>query len=199
MTTTVPAIYAHDQIKARRHIFKLFGASFDLWSLEGEMLAYSKQKAFRLKEDIRVYADLEQKIELLNIQADRVIDFAASYSVIDSTTGEKIGSLRRKGWASIMRDTWELLDPEGIVRGKVVEDSGWLAFLRRFVDFAALIFPQKFLIEVDGIVVATMKQNHNFFAPKFHVDLSLDTGGLLPRPLAIATVILLLAIEGRQA
>jgi hypothetical protein len=35
--------------------------------------------------------------------------------------------------------------------------------------------------------------------PKFIVDLSSDTEGLLPRPLAVAAVILLLAIEGRQA
>jgi hypothetical protein len=42
-----------------------------------------------------------------------------------------------------------------------------------------------------------MRQNHNVFVPKFFVDLSLDEQGLLPRPLAVATVILLLAVEGR--
>jgi hypothetical protein len=36
------------------------------------------------------------------------------------------------------------------------------------------------------------------FAHKFTVDLSHDTEDLLPRPLAIAAVILLLAVEGRQ-
>ena len=55
------------------------------------------------------------------------------------------------------------------------------------------------LARLDGQVVGTMKQNHNIFAPKCFVDLSHDTQGLLPRPLAITAFVLLLAIEGRQA
>ncbi len=43
-----------------------------------------------------------------------------------------------------------------------------------------------------------MKQNYLGIPPKFTIDLSQDTDGWLPRPLAVATVILLLAIEGRQ-
>ena len=43
-----------------------------------------------------------------------------------------------------------------------------------------------------------MKQNYVGFPPAFTIDLSHDTEGRLPRPLAVATVILLLAIEGRQ-
>ena len=41
-----------------------------------------------------------------------------------------------------------------------------------------------------------MRQNFNPFVQKFHVDLTHDADGLLPRPLAVATVILLLADRG---
>ena len=165
--------------------------------MDGRLLAYSRQKAFKLREDIRVFADEAQTVELLNIQADSIIDFSAAYTVIDSQTGEHVGSLRRKGWSSLLRDSWELLDPEGIVRGRVIEDSAWKALCagpRR----GQLFLPQAFLIQVEGRTVATMKQNLLGIPPKFTIDLSPDTGGLLPRPLAVATVILLLAIEGRQ-
>jgi hypothetical protein len=104
----------------------------------------------------------------------------------------------RKGWSSLFRDAWEILDPEGAVRGRVMEDSGWKAMLRRTLDWASIFLPQTYLIDVDGHSVATMRQNFLGIPPKFHVDLSEDRNGLLPRPLAIATVILLLAIEGRQ-
>ena len=198
MSTTTPELYHHDRFEARRQVFKLLGAAFRLVSTEGKLLAYSKQKAFKLKEDIRVYADEAMTEELLFIEADRVIDFSAAYKVTDSQTGEVVGYLRRKGWSSVARDSWEILDSDRVVRGKVQEDSMWKALVRRMVDYAALLMPQGFQIEVDGQVVGKLKQNHNIFAPKFTVDLGLDSSGILPRPLAIATVVLLLAIEGRQ-
>lgn len=198
MPAAVPEIYHHDQFVAHRKVFKLLGAGFKIFSLDGTLLVESEQKAFKLKEDIRVYDGSPEEVEILRIKADRIVDFSAGYQVTDVLTGEHIGTLRRKGWSSIFRDSWEILDASGAVRGKVTEDSAWKAAVRRFVDLASLFLPQTFHIEVDGQVVATMKQNHNLFAPKFAVDLTLDTEALLPRPLAVATVILLLAIEGRQ-
>ena len=198
MSSTSAELYQHDVFQARRQLFKLLGAAFHLRTMDGRLLAYSKQKAFKLREDIRVFADEAQTVELLTIQADSIIDFSAAYKVIDSQTGEHVGSLRRKGWSSIFRDSWELLDPEGVVRGRVIEDSGWKAFVRRVLDLAKFVLPQAYLIQVDGQTVATMKQNFLGFPPKFTIDLSYDTQGRLPRPLAVATVILLLAIEGRQ-
>ncbi len=199
MPETTNALYQHDQLVATRQMFKLVGAAFRVTTPDGRLLAYSKQKAFKLREDIRVYADESQTQELLYIQADRIVDFSAAYKVTDSQTGEPLGALRRKGWSSMVRDTWELLDAEGNVRGQVIEDSTWKAIVRRTVDWAGLFLPQLYLLQVDGQTVATMKQNFLGFPPKFTVDLRHDGDGLLPRPLAIAAVILLLAIEGRQA
>jgi uncharacterized protein YxjI len=198
MSTATPAVYQHDQFVARRQVFRLFGAGFTLTSLEGGLLAASEQKAFKLKEDIRV-RDGASGPEILKIAADRIIDFSAAYQVFDSQTNEHIGTLRRKGWSSMFRDSWEILDADGVVRGKVTEDSPWKAAVRRMIDFASLILPQAFHIEVDGQIVGTMRQNFNIFVQKYHVDLTHDADGLLPRPLAVATVVLLLAIEGRQS
>ena len=198
MSVGTPEIYQLDQFVARRKVFKLLGAGFTLQTEDGRVLAASHQKAFRLKEDIRVYDGAESTTEILTIRANKVLDFSASYQVVDSTNGEVIGALRRKGWSSLFRDSWEILDADGGVRGRVVEDSGWKALVRRTNEFVAMCLPQTFLIEVDGQTVGTMKQNFNPFVQKYQVDLSGDASGLLPRPLAVATVILLLAIEGRQ-
>ena len=198
MAVGMPEIYQLDQFTARRKVFKLLGAGFTLLAPDGRILAASQQKAFRLKEDIRVHDGENSTTEILNIKANKIIDFSASYQVVDSTTGEMVGSLRRKGWSSLFRDSWEILDADGVVRGKVVEDSGWKALVRRTNEIVALCLPQTFQIEVEGQVVGTMKQNFNPFVQKYTVDLSGDANGLLPRPLAVATVILLLAIEGRQ-
>ena len=199
MSLATAEIYRHDRFLARRQVFRLFGAGFTLSTLDGRLLAASEQKAFRFREDIRVNDGSPGGAELLQIKADRVIDFSAAYQVTDSQTGEHIGTLRRKGWSSLFRDSWEILDAAGIVRGKVTEDSPWKAAVRRTIEMASLLLPQTFHIEVEGQIVGTMSQNFNIFVQKFHVDLSHDADGILPRPLAVATVILLLAVEGRQA
>ena len=98
----------------------------------------------------------------------------------------------------MLRDSWEILDASGVVRGRVTEDSGWKAMIRRMHEAAAMLMPQTFHLEVGGMVVGTMAQNFNPFVQKYAVDLTGDTEALLPRPLAVATVILLLAVEGRQ-
>jgi len=198
VSATTAELYHHDQFLAQRQLFKLLGAAFRLKALDGRLLAYSRQKAFKLREDIRMYSDESQSVELLHIQADRIVDFSAAYRVIDSATGEHIGSLRRKGWSSLFRDSWELLDAEGRPRGRVVEESQWKALVRRTIDLASLFLPQTYLIEVEGRTVATMRQNFLGIPPRYTIDLSLDRAGILPRPLAVAAVILLLAIEGRQ-
>ncbi len=71
--------------------------------------------------------------------------------------------------------------------------------VRRLNECVALLLPQAFQLEVEGQTVGTMRQHFNPFVQKFDVDLSQDADGILPRPLAVATVILLLAIEGRQS
>jgi len=198
MSFAIPEIYRRDRFLARRQVFRFLGAGFTLHAPDGRVLAGSEQKAFRLKEDIRVREGGDGGAEILAIKADRIVDFGAGYQVEDSRTGEHIGTLRRKGWTSLFRDSWEILDASGAVRGRVTEDSGWKAMFRRLNDFAAILMPQTFHLEVDGQVVGTMTQNFNLFVQKYSVDLSGDTAALMPRPLAVATVILLLAIEGRQ-
>jgi uncharacterized protein YxjI len=198
VSATSGELFQHDQFLAQRQVFKLLGAAFRLKTPDGRLLAYSRQKAFKLREDIRVYSDESEAVELLHIQADRIVDFRAAYKVFDSQTGDLIGSLRRKGWASLLRDSWELFDSEGRLRGRVVEDSGLKALLRRLNDLVSAFLPQTYLIEVDGEVVATMRQNFLGIPPRYTIDLGLDRDGRLPRPLAVATVILLLAVEGRQ-
>ncbi len=113
MSVALPELYRHDQFLARRKVFKLFGAGFTITTLDGQPLAGSEQKAFRLKEDIRVHEGAVGGPELLRIKADRIVDFSAAYQVTDSQTGEHIGTLRRKGWSSLFRDSWEILDAIG--------------------------------------------------------------------------------------
>ena len=52
-----PELFELDQYTIRRRVFQLFGASFHAYDPNGRVVGFSKQKAFRLKEDIRIYPD----------------------------------------------------------------------------------------------------------------------------------------------
>lgn len=182
----------------RRKVFKLLGAAFHVYDMQGNLLMYSKQKAFKLKEDIRIYTGEDMQSELLTIQARQIIDFSAAYDVVDSQARAKVGSLKRKGWKSMLRDEWVVMDPYDREIGTIVEDSTTLALVRRFIDAASLFLPQKFHAEFAGGTVATFQQNINPFVRKLTVDFSMDPHGRFDRRLGLAAAALLSAIEGKQ-
>ena len=62
----------------RKKVFKLLGAAFHVYDEAGNLIMYSRQKAFKLKEDIRLYSDETMKVELLTITARQVVDFSAA-------------------------------------------------------------------------------------------------------------------------
>jgi len=78
--------FAHTRYLLKRQVFALTG-KFRVYAPDGSLALFSEQKMFRLREDIRLYADEGKVQELLWIQARQIIDFSAAYDVVDSTTG----------------------------------------------------------------------------------------------------------------
>lgn len=178
----------------RRKILVFAGASFHAFDPSGRVIAFSRQKAFRLKEDIRVFADESMSRELLAVRARQVIDFSAAYDVVDSAEKRKIGAARRKGWSSILRDSWEILDERDGVVARIREESAWKALLRRFVSN---LIPERFHLETpDGKRHATFRTHFNPFVYRLSVDLAPD-GAIDPR-MVFAAAVLLATVEGRQ-
>lgn len=162
------------------------------------MIGYSKLKAFKLKEDIRLFTDDSKTRELLIIQARQIIDWGASYDVFDPTTQTKVGALRRRGWKSVFKDEWLILDPYDREIGKIQEVGTIKALARRFIELASVIFPQKYIVTIQGQPVALFKQNFNPFVYKLNVDMTSDTQNTLDRRLAVAAALLMAAVEGKQ-
>ena len=177
----------------RRKVFKLFGGGFYILDASGRTIGYSAQRAFRLREDIRVYADESQSRPLLSIRTQQVIDFSASYEVFDEREGLKVGSARRKGLRSLVRDAWELFDADGRPVGQLEEDSMTMALLRRFL---ANLIPQRFHLQ-DGAATIQLDQRFNPFIYK--LDVSIPANATIDSRLVLGLSILLAAIEGRQS
>jgi len=187
--------FQYSQYLLKRQILALTG-KFRLYAPDGALLMYSQQKMFRLKEDIRVYNDEGMSQELLYIQARQIIDFSAAYDVIDSLSGARIGVLRRKGFRSMLRDEWEVLDAQEAPLGMLLEDNITQALLRRFLLGRWL--PQNYDILIGGSRVADLRQRFNLFRYELDLDFRMDSSQHLDRRIGIAAAILLATIEGRQ-
>lgn len=190
--------FAGLQYTLRRKVFKLFGAEFTVFDEHENVVMYCKQKAFKLKEDIRLFTDESMQTPLLSIHARNVIDFSATYDIIDAQTQELLGSCQRKGLESMLRDAWEIWDPQEQVIATLQEDSAGLAAMRRFLDVPQFLAPQSFDIAVNGRTIASMHQNRNPFVQRLVVDFSQDRDNELDPRVGLAVAVLVLAIEGRQ-
>ena len=188
-------IFQHPAYLLKRQAIALTGR-FRFYDPMGNLVMFSEQKRFRWKEDIRVYADDEKTREVLSIKARQMMDFSASYDVVDTEMNQKVGVLRRKGFRSLFRDEWEVLDENDNVKGLLFEDSMGLALLRRFLLGTWL--PQNYDITFGTTRVADLKQNFTLFRYELNLDFSMDVARMLDRRLGIAAGILLAAVEGKQ-
>ncbi len=191
-------VLTQTQFTVRRKVLKLLGGAFHVYDANQQVIAYSKLKAFKLKEDIRLYTSEDMSSEILTIKARSILDLGATYDVVDAQQNVKVGALRRKGLKSIVKDEWLILDAGDREIGLITEESTALALIRRFIDLAAYIIPQKYLVTIGGQPVANYQQNMNPFVYRLQVDLTPDRGGLFDRRLALASAILMAAIEGKQ-
>ncbi|HLL54442.1 MAG TPA: hypothetical protein VK447_12890 [Myxococcaceae bacterium] len=193
--------FKHPTYVVRRKIFKLFGGAFHIYDPMGNVAFYSEMKAFKLKEDIRLYTGEDKQTEILTIKARNILDISATYDVFDPRTDQKVGALRRKGLKSMLRDEWLFLDNSDQEIGKIEEDSMLMAVVRRLLmnlTEQVNLIPQSYQGEIGGAPVCTFKQNFNPFVLKVNLDFSIDQHNRLDRRLGIAAAVLLCAIEGRQ-
>jgi hypothetical protein len=187
--------FQYEQYSLRRQVLALTG-KIRLYTPDGQQVLYCQQKMFRLKEDIRGYTDESRIQELLYIQARTIIDFSAAYDVIDSGYGTKVGVLRRKGWRSMLRDEWEVLDAQDQPVGVLWEDNPRRALVRRMI--AGRLLPQDYDILIGENRVADLRQRFHLVRYEMDLDFRMDTNHLLDKRLGIAAAILLAVIEGRQ-
>jgi hypothetical protein len=185
----------HNQYLFRRKVLKIFGGAFHIYDRDGNVVLFSEQKAFKLKEDFRIYSDDTKGEEMLAIKTPQILDIGATYYVRDSTTGEEVGALRRRGIKSIFKDEWIILDRNGSEAGRLKEASSLGAFLSRLLK----LIPQKYIIFTEDELrpLAMIKQHFNPFVLKYTWTI-LEPYPAIDRRLLIAAGILLCGIEMRQ-
>ena len=187
--------FSGNHYEFRTKLFSLINTGFFIHDASGAVILYGRKKGFKLKEDIRFFADAEHTREVLTIAARSVLDISANYDVTDSQTRQRVGVLRRKGLKSILRDEWHVLDVNEQLIATIQEDSPLMALLRRFLSN---LIPQSYNVTAGGAEIGEIKQNFNPFLLKLKIDVSADARGLVDRRLVLAAAALLGTVEGRQ-
>ena len=187
-----------EQYTIRRKILKLFGSAFFVYDETGQVAGYCKQKAFKLREDIRIFTSTECTTELVVLKARNIIDFGATYDV-SLPSGESIGSFRRKGLKStFLRDEWLVFDADGRQLGTMAERGSVAPFVRRYIEVVAAFMPQKFdLHDMSQRHVAGYRQHFNWFVYRLGVAVHAEDTEL-DELMLLAGACLIAAIEGRQ-
>jgi hypothetical protein len=178
----------YKKLELRRKFWKFFGAEIKIVDPASETLVgFIRMKAWKLREDVRLYSDESMTNEVMAIHARQIIDFGATYDVTDSAGGgTPLFSLKRKGFRSaLVRDTWEILDPAGTVVGMVRETSGNLAIVRRWLGAISDVFDLIFAFVKQTyeityapagqppVVIAELEHTKNPFVVKLVVDTSM--------------------------
>ena len=93
--------------------------TFKIWTLapnrvsvrdnQGKLLFVMRQKAFKLKEVIVIYADQQLTTPLYEIKADRIIDFSARYNFTDAQ-GAELGGIKQHGLKSLWQARYDMFD-----------------------------------------------------------------------------------------
>jgi hypothetical protein len=194
VAVTAP-IFQQDRFTAQRKLFR-WPPQFCFLDISGNTLAFLHKKVFTWKDDIRVFTDQTRSLELLTIKARKIIDWGSAFDVTDSIRHEKVGVLKRRGWKSLVRSEWLILDAFDQEVGRIVEQSATMAIVRRFLG---TLVPQYYRFEIRGRQVGTARQGIALFAPRMEVDFSDDPGRTFDRRLAVAATVLLMILEERQS
>jgi uncharacterized protein YxjI len=152
----------------------------------GTELMYVKQKLFKLKEAINVFADQAQTRQLYTIKADRVIDFSARYNFADSQ-GLNLGAIKRRGMRSIWKASYDVLEGDQ-VKFHIQEENAFVKIMDGLFGeipivgmFSGYVFNPAYLVTrpgtngVSGPTVMRLAKEPAFLESSFSIE-KIDPG-----------------------
>jgi hypothetical protein len=165
----------------------------------GEPLAFVRQKRLAVREDIRFYADDDEREELFRLKTRSITEFRGRYDVVDPAD-DRIGVLQKVFGASLLRSTWRVLDKDEREVATARERSLPVALLRRAIDavpygeLVPILF--HFTITVDGRAVGDLRRPIGL-RDRYVLTLAGDVERRIDRRLAIALGVALDALQSR--
>jgi uncharacterized protein YxjI len=166
---------------------------------EGPLLAMAQQKRMAFKEQVTFYTDEARTEPVFGFKARSRMDLAATYDVTDAA-GAPIGEFRKDFGKSLLRSTWHLSTPDGLVAVGQERSQG-VAIARRVIDMVGdipifLRFHFDFTT-ADGQIVLTSERQRSL-RDRYELTVPLlGDGKQLDWRVAAAMAVALDALQGR--
>lgn len=163
---------------------------YAVYNSGGEKILGAKQKLFKMKEEFP-FTDPDGNV-VFRIKAERRLDIAGDYGIIDEETGETVAVLTKE--FSILTHNWKIKDPDtdGLIAS--IESRGKaMGLLRSLIDLAEFI-PHKYTIyNADRDVIGKIEGKWSL-KDKYVVELG--ELGNVPREALVAAAVTVDALEG---
>src|SRR5688500_12171809 len=182
--------------------FKLLAIASQIYvrDAQGALVCYVKQKAFKLKEAVTVFADEGQTRPLYKIAADRMLDISAQYHVEDMS-GRKLGVVKRRGLRSIWRTQYEV-SRDGALVFTIQEENPWVKVVDGFFEqipvlgmLSGYVFhPAYLVIQGTGTTALRVSKQPAMLEGRYRVD-ALGALGDEDARLAVLSVLMMLLLE----
>lgn len=160
-----------------------------------------KQKAFKLREAVTVFADEAQTSPLYRIGADRIIDFNAQYGIEDMS-GRALGVIKRQGMRSLWRSRYDVTR-DGAPMFAIQEANPWVSVLDGLVGEIPIVgilsgylfHPAYRVTRTDtGAEAYRVTKQPAFFEGRFRVD-ALDAPAGDDEQLALVSILMMVLLE----
>ncbi|AXT86334.1 hypothetical protein C6I20_14895 [Aeromicrobium sp. A1-2] len=197
MTTTTERFTLRQKITMMVNRYELRELTAD--GSEGPLLAFAQQKRMAFKEQVTFYADESRTQPLFGFKARKRIDLASGYDVTDAD-GKPIGEFRKDFGASLLRSTWHLQTPDGLVAVGQERSTG-VAIARRIISMVGelpifLRFHFDFTAP-DGQIILTSERQRSL-RDRYELTVPvLENGWQLDWRVAAAMAVALDALQGR--
>jgi len=144
---------------------------------KGQTIAYVRQKMFKMKEAVNVYNNESKSQELYTIKANKWLDWSAAYAIYDAG-GRYLGKVARKGWKSMWKAEYLIIDQNDEQQYKVQEESAFVRMADSVLGeipvlgfFTGYLFnPTYNVTDNAGKTVVKLKKSPSFFGRKFDLE-----------------------------
>ena len=170
----------------------------------GKLVYYVRQKFWKLKEHVNVFADKEQNNLICDIKANKVIDWSAKYT-FTTPEGEVIGAVARSGMKSLWKAHYEIFDADDNQVMQLREVNAWVKFFDGLVGEIPIIGaltgyflnPKYEVKNMDGESIFLVTKTRTFLEGKFKMEEMRDVEETQDM-LGFLSVLMMILLERRR-
>ncbi|MFT5891601.1 MAG: hypothetical protein ACI9Y7_001706 [Dokdonia sp.] len=150
---------------------------FKATDASGKTIAYVRQKMFKLKEDIQIFSDESKTKVNYRIKADKWLDFSTAYSFYEEGSSQSFGKVVRKGWRSIWKAQYQIIDQNEKQQYTISEENAWVKVFDSLLGqipilsmLTGYVFNPSYIVEnMNGQPVIKLKKQASFFGRNFEL------------------------------